>query len=174
MLDLLFGYVTNIDTNGRVRVKLTELDNYVTDYLPVTKSKSKNDKQGDFLEMDEEVAVIFDVEKQYGVVIGAINTDVSPLPISDRNKKYYTFADATHIEYDKAEHKAVANINGTADITTTKTVHNGDLYVNGNIICSQDVSDKKGTMQAMRDIYNPHKHGNGNNGVPTSTPDQSM
>lgn len=174
MLDLLFGHVANIDTNGRVTVNLPELDNYVTDYLPVIKSKSKNDKEGTFLEIEEEVAVIFDVEKKDGVVLGAINTDESPLIISERSKKYYTFSDSTHFEYDKAEHKAVANINGTAELTTQKTLHTGDLYVDGNIFCTKDVSDKKGSMQAMRDVYNPHSHGNGNNGAQTDKPDKEM
>lgn len=174
MLDLLFGHVTNVDKNGRVCVKLEELDNYTTDYLPVIKSKSKNDKQGDFLEMDEEVAVVFDVEKKDGVVLGAINTDESPLPIFDRNKKYYTYSDSTHFEYDKAEHKATANIKGTAEVTTQKTIHTGDLYVMGNIICSQDVSDKIGTMQAMRNIFNPHVHPKGDGGLPTGEPSSKM
>lgn len=175
MLELLFGYVSNIDINARVCVKLPQLgERYTTDFMPVLRTKSKNDKEGVFLDMDEEVAVIYDIEKEDGLVLGAINTDVSMLSIFDRNKQYYTYADGTHFEYDKAQHKATANIAGTTEITTQKTIHNGDLYVNGSIHCSKDVQDKTGTMQQIREIHNDHDHPNGNNGSPTGKPTTQM
>ncbi len=174
MLNLLFGYVTNIDANGRAAVKLPELDDWVTDFLPVIKSKSRQDKEENPLDMDEEVAVIFDDEKQQGVILGAINTDSSPLALFDRNKAYYTFSDGSHFEYDKATHKASADVKGEVELKATKTTHIGDLYVNGNIYCSKDVSDKKGTMQAMRDIFDPHAHKDGNNGALTTAPTTKM
>lgn len=159
MLNLLFGHITNIDSNGRAAVLLPELDNWVTDFMPLIKSKSKNDKENDPLCIDEEVAVLFDDEKQHGVILGAINTDSSPLVISDRNKVYRTFKDATHIEYDKAAHVVKADIKGEVNITAQKTTHTGDLYVTGNIFCSKDITDKNGSMQSMRDTYNSHGHG---------------
>lgn len=45
----------------------------------------------------------------------------------------------------------------------------GDLFVNGKIEATQDIKDKKSTMQDMRDIYNSH-----NNGPSTSTPSAVM
>jgi hypothetical protein len=36
-----------------------------------------------------------------------------------------------------------------------------------------DITDKKSSMQAMRDVYNPHTH-TGNMGSPTSAPDGAM
>ncbi|MDH2019008.1 phage baseplate assembly protein [Acinetobacter ursingii] len=44
----------------------------------------------------------------------------------------------------------------------------GDLFVDGNISSTGDVSDQKSSMQDMRDIYNGHKHGN------TSVPNEQM
>jgi hypothetical protein len=35
----------------------------------------------------------------------------------------------------------------------------GDLNVTGNIICGNDIIDKTGSMQGMRNDYNPHTHG---------------
>lgn len=36
----------------------------------------------------------------------------------------------------------------------------GDLFVNGRVQAKEDISDQKGSMQEMRDAYNPHTHGN--------------
>ncbi|QQC82991.1 phage baseplate assembly protein [Acinetobacter bereziniae] len=36
----------------------------------------------------------------------------------------------------------------------------GELKVTKSIEAAQEVSDKKGSMQGMRDTYNPHVHGN--------------
>lgn len=36
----------------------------------------------------------------------------------------------------------------------------GDLFVNGKVQATKDVSDQKGSMQKMRDAHNPHTHGN--------------
>lgn len=168
MLNLLFGYVTNIDKNGRAAVKLPELDEWVTDFLPVMKTKSKNEKENNMLDMDEEVAVLFDDEKQHGVILGAINTDSSPLLISDRNKAYKTFADGTHLEYDKSSHVLSANVKGEMQLISKKTIHTGDLYVTGNIICSKDITDKKGSMQEIRDVYNSHGHGGNGASAPSA------
>jgi len=47
-------------------------------------------------------------------------------------------------------------------------VDDGELFVDGRIVSKSDVSDKKGSMQEMRDIYNEHKNGN------TPPPNQKM
>ena len=36
----------------------------------------------------------------------------------------------------------------------------GNLFVNGKVQATEDVLDQKGSMQEMRDAYNPHTHGN--------------
>lgn len=45
----------------------------------------------------------------------------------------------------------------------------GDLVVTGNIVASGDVSDANGSMQEMRDAYNPHTHGGGSAPSPQMT-----
>ncbi|MCL9676973.1 phage baseplate assembly protein [Acinetobacter sp. ACZLY 512] len=44
----------------------------------------------------------------------------------------------------------------------------GDLFVDGNISSTREVSDQKGSMQEMRSKYNGHKHGS------SPTPDSPM
>lgn len=117
MLKLVFGYVSNLDKNGRVKVVLPEYDEFATDYLPVIRQKSKRDKDGTTLDIYEEVALIYDSETDDGVVLGAVSTDESPMPLCERDKKYFTFEDGTHIEYDRKTHTLNADIKGNAVIT---------------------------------------------------------
>ena len=49
-----------------------------------------------------------------------------------------------------------------------------EVEMTKNLKVAKDVFDKKGSMQAMRDVYNPHTHSNGNNGSPTGQPSEKM
>lgn len=45
----------------------------------------------------------------------------------------------------------------------------GDLIVTGNIVASGNVSDANGSIQEMRNAYNPHTHGGGSAPSPQMT-----
>lgn len=157
-MEFLFGYVTNLEANGRVRVKFPSRNNLVSQPIPVLKSRSKKDKEGNILDIDEEVACIMDDNCEDGLCLGAYNTDESPLIITDKDKKYYTFSDGTHFEYDRKNHIFTGDIKGYASITAETTYVKGKLIVDGDIISTGDIFDKNGSMQEMRDTYNPHTH----------------
>ena len=62
--------------------------------------------------------------------------------------------------YDQFGHSLLLKEDGTHITAGDLFIDDGDLHVpNGNVL------DQKGSMQAMRDIYNKHKHGN----TPTPT-----
>jgi phage baseplate assembly protein V len=48
----------------------------------------------------------------------------------------------------------------------------GGLHVAGPITCDSDIADAKGTMQEMRETYNPHTHNE--TGTVTSPPSKEM
>lgn len=157
-MEMLFGNVINICDNGRVRVKFPSRDNLPSQPIPVLKSKSKNDKIGNILDIDEEVVCIMDDNCEDGVCLGAINTDESPLVIIDKDKTYHTFADGTHFEYDRKNHIFTGDIKGYANITAEAVHVKGDLIVDGDITSTGDIFDKNGSMQEMRGVYNSHTH----------------
>lgn len=65
--------------------------------------------------------------------------------------------------YDQFGHSLLLKEDGTHITAGDLFIDDGDLHVpNGNVL------DQKGSMQAMRDIYNKHKHGN------TPTPTEPM
>ena len=90
-----------------------------------------------------------------------MNPDSNPPVIVDSAKKYYRFKDGSHFEFDPNTSKFTADIKGEGYIKCTKMTHEGDINVIGNIIATKEVSDKKGTMQAIRDTYNGHTNPNG-------------
>jgi len=190
---LKIGKVVNrYPDKGTVRVefeKASEEDKTISYELSVLQPKTLKDK---FYYMPEEGEYVLCVFLPYapdiGFVIGAYYNSVIPTPISDNNKWHKTFEDGTILEYDKKSHKLTAIVNGDIEITannttiTTITTHNGnvtingDLFVDGNITASQNVADlggTKGSLAALRDVYNSHTHP-GDSGGDTGTPNQTV
>jgi phage baseplate assembly protein V len=67
--------------------------------------------------------------------------------------------------YDKNGSQVLVKADGSIHITP----NGGTVYINGNLVVSQNVSDEKGSMQEMRDDYNPHTHGGGSAPTPQMT-----
>lgn len=59
--------------------------------------------------------------------------------------------------YDATGSQILVKKDGSIHITPS----GGTIYIHGNLVASGDVQDKNGTMQEMRDQYNPHTHGGG-------------
>ena len=62
----------------------------------------------------------------------------------------------------------------TITASTSITLATPDVFATGNIKAQGDISDGTGSMQAMRDTYNGHKHDENDSGGPTETPSQEM
>lgn len=161
---LRFGYITNY-SNGRVRVQIQDEDNFITDEIPIIRTNASKDKTGNTIDSNTLVAVILDdINPLNGVCLGAVEV----MPVDNPSKTFHQFTDGTNLEYDRKTHILTADVKGEIHSSSTKTVLDGDVYINGSVYVSGDVSDKAGTMQEMRDIYNKHK--NPNNGASAPTP----
>ena len=96
------------------------------------------------------------------------------MPRENTNKKYHKFTDGTVLEYDRETHNLNAVVKGTITGKADNTTLDSPLNVLENIVSSKDVSDKKGTMQAIREAFNNHVHTNGNNGSNTGVPTNKL
>ena len=67
-------------------------------------------------------------------------------------------ADGETCIYDQFGHQVLLHENGIKMMGNVEII--GGLKVSENIESKGEVSDKTGSMQAMRDAYNPHTHGN--------------
>lgn len=161
---LRFGYITNY-INGRVRVQIQDEDNFITDEIPIIRTNASRDKTGDTIDSNTLVAVILDdINPLNGVCLGAVEV----MPVDNSDKTFHQFTDGTIFEYDRKTHILTADVQGEIHSSSTKTVLEGDVYINGSVYVTKEVADKKGTMQGIRDIYNKHK--NPNNGASAPIP----
>ncbi len=168
---LKFGTITSINPlTARARVQFAE-DGMNSYWLAVLQNKTLNDKFYSMPAVGEQVACLMDENSEEGVILGAIYTS-EDTPVIETEKQYSAnFEDGTFANVDKETQTltlSFPNIHLIGNIT-----HEGTLSNTDGIISQADITDKKSSMQAMRDIYNPHKH-TGNQGSPTSTPDQEM
>ena len=168
---LRFGTITSINPlTARARVQFAE-DGMNSYWLAVLQTKTFKDKFYSMPAVGEQVACLMDENSEEGVILGAIYT-AEDTPINQSEKEVAAnFEDGTFINVNKETQTLTItfpNINIVGNITQDGTL------ANTNGITSQaDVADATSTMQAMRDIYNPHTHV-GNMGSPTSTPNKGM
>ena len=168
---LRFGTITAINPlTARARVQFAQ-DGLTSYWLPVLQNKTFKDKFYSMLSVGEQVTCLMDEKSEDGVILGAIYT-AEDTPINQSEKEVAAnFDDGTFINVNKETQTltiSFPNINIVGNITQDGTL------ANTNGITSQaDVADATSTMQAIRDIYNPHTHV-GNMGSPTSTPDKGM
>ncbi len=195
---LRIGTVEQLDeAAARVRIRIGEL---LTDWLPWFTSRAGPDVDWWAPEVGEQVMVFSPSgELGQGVVQPAIYQTAHPAPAASKDKRRIQFQDGTVIEYDRAAHKLladvkgdveliatgtlVANIAGSATLTTPQTTINGDVQINGevttsgNITAGQNVSDQAGakSMAGMRGTFNSHTHPEtGDGGGTTQQPNQAQ
>ena len=168
---LRFGTVTSINPKtARARVQFAE-DKMTSYWLAVLQNKTFKDKFYSMPAIGEQVACLMDENSEDGVILGAIYT-VEDVPIIETEKQVSAnFEDGTFANVDKETQTltlSFPNIHLIGNIT-----HEGTLSNSAGITSNADITDKKSSMQAMRNIYNAHKH-TGNQGSPTSAPDKGM
>lgn len=74
-------------------------------------------------------------------------------------------AEGESVQFDMSGTKILCKADGSVHITPS----GGTVYVNGHLVASGNVSDLNGSMQEMRDDYNPHTHGGGSAPTPQMT-----
>lgn len=168
---LKFGIVTNINPlMAKARVEFAD-DGINSYWLPILQKKTLKDKYYSIVDIGEQVACLMDENCEDGVILGAIYTKFDDVPGISKEQHLIKFEDGNFIEYHKEQQSltiVAKTVNIIADIVNTGTLKNTD-----GIKSDADITDKKSSMQTMRDIYNPHTH-IGNHGSPTSAPNGSM
>ncbi len=172
------GIVVAVDEKtAKVRVRFPDLDDMISDWLPVVSMKTHDDKHYWLPDIDEFVIVAFDEDGDFtqGYVLGAIYNSKDPTPVQNRDKHHIRYSDGTEVEYDRKTHTLRINIpKGEVHITVQNG--NGNVYINGNLIVSKEIYDwdqTKGSLDLLRQTYNSHTH-TGDSGGTTSTPNQTV
>lgn len=98
---LKFGTVS-ASRPGFARVRLPDLDNMRTMWLPIAYSKTQDDQACWTYDTGEQVAVLLDARGEDGVILGAIYSSADTPPVTDPNKFAIRFKDGALLEYDRA------------------------------------------------------------------------
>jgi len=112
------GIVTSVyPDRGTVRVKLPDSGGIVSKELAVLFQKTQDNKDYDMPDIGEQVVCLFLPNgMEQGYVIGSPYSTVDKVPVTDADKKHYSFKDETWFEYDRKTHKFKVFIKGTIDI----------------------------------------------------------
>jgi phage baseplate assembly protein V len=114
---LKFGFVTAVDTaTHRVRVRLPDLDDLETYWLPVLVARTHIDHFEHLPDVGDHVAVLLDPHGEDGVVLGALYSARDPSPGGTPDITRATIGDGTVIEYDRATHKLFIHCVGDIEI----------------------------------------------------------
>lgn len=116
---LRFGIVTAVDAaTHRVRVRLPDLDDLETYWLPVLAARTHRDRFEHLYDVGDHVAVLLDPRGEDGVVLGAIYSARDPAPGGSPDITRATFGDGTSVEYDRAAHRLTIRCVGDIEIVS--------------------------------------------------------
>nr|DAU52952.1 MAG TPA: baseplate assembly protein [Caudoviricetes sp.] len=168
---LRFGIVSQINPLlVQARVNFGD-DDSTSFWLPVLQTKTLKDKFYSMPDIGEQVVCLMDENSEDGVILGAVYSSEDIPVTSSINEMSINLENGSLINIDKETQTltvAFSHIKLVGDIE-----HDGAFVNSEGIISKSDISDKKSSLQAMRDIYNQHLH-TGNQGNPTSKPQGAM
>lgn len=118
------GKVSSVNAEkARVQVVFTDMDNMVSSDLPIIYPQGLTNKFYAVPDVGENVLCLFMEESMSdGFCIGAFYTDNILPPVTSNDKVHLSFQDGTHIEYDRKEHKLIADVIGDVEIKATNSV----------------------------------------------------
>lgn len=168
---LRFGIVSQIDPiNVQARVSFEE-DSSTSFWLPVIQTKTLNDKFFVMPDIGEQVVCLMDENSEDGVILGAIYSTEDKPKLQSEKELGINLDCGVYIHVNKDTQTL------TLSCKTIKLIgdiqHDGTLTNTKGIKSDADITDKKSSMQAIRDTYNSHTH-TGNKGSATSAPHQNM
>ena len=186
---LMLGVIAELDAaNALVKVNANGL---TTDWIPWVVRRAGPNATWSAPEQGEQVVIGCPYgDPSQAFVLGSLYQDAHPAPATTADKERVTFSDGTSIEYDRAAHAMVVDTKDVGAITiicktaleqakesvtidTPKTKMTGDLEVDGNTTMKGN-ADVQGSTSVKAitsngvNISDSHKHGNGNQGQPTT------
>ena len=168
---LRFGIVSQINPiSVQARVKFGD-DESTSFWLPILQTKTMKDKFYAMPDVGEQVVCLMDENSEDGVVLGSIYSAEDTPVITTEKQIALNLDNHSLINIDKETNTLTItfqNINLNGNIN-----HNGTLINTDGIKSDSDITDKASSMQEMREVYNQHSH-SGNQGSPTSTPNNQM
>jgi len=141
------GLVTEVGKDGRVKVKLPEYDDLITDWLPVVQSLTLGARAWAMPRVDTQVVVMLGQGLEDAVVLGAIYSQPDPPSFDDTAIIGMTADDGVVISYDPGASKLTIESPKLIKITATNIDITADIAIKGNIDHKGDVKHQGNTEQ---------------------------
>ncbi|MFI3270801.1 MAG: phage baseplate assembly protein V [Pseudomonadota bacterium] len=121
---LRFGVVTEVNVaDGSVRVQLPDGEDMVSLPLRVLQDRTLKDQKQCFPDLGEPVACLFAGQGlEQGVVLGACYSSKTVPQDVEAYLDYTRYSDGTTVYYDREKHALVADVKGSAKMTTTGNI----------------------------------------------------
>lgn len=168
---LRFGIVSQINPLlAQARVNFGD-DDSTSFWLPVLQTKTLKDKFYSMPDIGEQVVCLMDNNSEDGVILGAIYSTADVAITQSEKELSVNLENGSSINANKETNTLTVIFEKMRLVGNIE--HEGIFSNSAGIISQSDITDKTSSMQAMRDIYNPHTH-TGNQGSPTSKPSGAM
>lgn len=157
---------------GFAKVQFAELDDLVSQWLPITFHKTSIDKSAWWLDIGEHVQCLLDDRLEDGCILGAIYSAPTPAPAISADETSLQFGNKVSFKINRATGDVEMTTTGIFTVTALKIrFQTALLEVTGEI---KDLCDALGkTMQSMRQSYNAHGHADPQGGT-TQPPNNAM
>ena len=168
---LRFGIVSQINpVLAQARVNFGD-DDSTSFWLPVLQTKTFKDKFYSMPDIGEQVVCLMDNNSEDGVILGAIYSTADVAITQSEKELSVNLENGSSINANKETNTLTVIFEKMRLVGNIE--HEGIFSNSAGIISQSDITDKTSSMQAMRDIYNPHTH-TGNQGSPTTKPNKAM
>ncbi len=168
---LRFGIVSQINPLlAQARVNFGD-DDSTSFWLPVLQTKTLKDKFYSMPDIGEQVVCLMDNNSEDGVILGAIYSTADVAITQSEKELSVNLENGSSINANKETNTLTVIFEKMRLVGNIE--HEGIFSNSAGIISQSDITDKTSSMQAIRDIYNPHTH-TGNQGSPTSKPSGAM
>lgn len=168
---LRFGIVSKLDyENCQARVNFKD-DESTSFWLPILQVKTLKDKFYYMPDIGETAVCLMDDKSEDGVILGSIYSSDDKTANTSKQEISANFDNGSYIKCNKTENTLIINFQNIKFIGNIE--HSGSFKNSDGITSNSDITDKKSSMQEIRDVYNLHTH-TGNMGNPTSNPGNQM
>lgn len=128
---------------GWAKIRFPDIDDLLTQWLPVVHSKTQDDKQFWTLDIGEQVKCLMDDRLEDGCILGAIYSEVDIPPTDDVDEYGVTFKDGGWFSYNRRTGLFTALIMGDAVIEVGANLH-AKVTGSADVDIGQNLSAKVG------------------------------
>jgi len=170
------GRIQALDSQGVIPKAKVQIGELTTTWLPLMVTRAGADRSGWLPVVGEQVVVLSpNGELSQGIILGSLNQRDYPSAVRQPGQHRIDYADGARLVYDREQHHMQLSLpaGATLDVTAKGGIRiRGDLRVEGSVTATEQVQDKRRSMEEDRTLFNQHIHAGIKPGPKTTEPPQ--